>query len=957
MEPEESQKLDSASLPSLDGYELIELLGKGPIGSLFKARQLESGRLVTIKLLDPHIGLDELSRMRKAATAADKIDHRTSLRYLEVACTSEMPYLASEFVDGRSLKRLLADGLIAIPDAVKWTQHLAIGLHAAHTLGVVHGNLKPANILVSTTGDVRIRDYGLAGRVENPEKHSQPSFVRGAIGYMSPEQAQGDGSQPEASSDVFSLGAVFFELLTGRPPFRGETGWKTVTQTLSGRPVSVRTLHPDVPRELDSICRKCLHRSADRRYSSAQDLADDLGRYLGHMPVRAQPPRITRRALAWAQQNRLGALAIVALSAALVFTSWMLLKRSDRPVAAERPVKSPSETQPAEQPPKGENSDTVALDELMSDVSEDWLNEVPTLRTFRRTLLKRALARQLQSLKTNDAASVPAIQGYLRAAGLHRALGDHRNALTAYRISLTLGDELSPPRSDLQLAAHLGIARTRALMQDVGPAQRAYLVALKHFDDGEDSNREDRPSNALHGRILYEYASVLYASGDASLARKKLLEAIEILEYQRLHGDNPRDLRMLTDLANAYSLLATVHGLYGSQNEQQLVLLYVEKLFRGLSLARPDRLDLALALGDVNVRQGRYHLNALRTKKSRERIDQALAVLSRLRAQFPQAIAVQIAEANALSAEAAVLAVEGQRDSAAKGWTQALRLLEASGASGTTQGKQTQVAILLALSRLLADHDQVAAEARAEDALRIAEKVEADLAGDELVAQVLLQRSEFADSAKAIAMLERAAKVLQGLLNRRRNSPRLQLALAATLSSNATRQIGSDTKKASALFDRAAELIDRVAEIGLSPQAKRLLFTVFRNRAELRLADKDHKACKEIAVEIGRVFPADWDALYTAASLTARCGELASEDAKLSKEEQSYQSQAYWKLGLNYISGAYTLRFKPTRKRVDSDEQLKALRAHEGYPQMLKKVQDLFDAMDSGAEKSKSKKE
>jgi serine/threonine-protein kinase len=319
-EPNDGHQRFAARLPSLaPNYEVLAEIGRGGMGVVYRARQVGLNRLVALKMLRAaeSASSELLSRFRVEAEAVARLHHPQIVQIYDYGEHDGLPYLALELIEHGTLAARL--------DGTPWPAHKAAGLvetlarsvEFAHDHGVIHRDLKPANILLASAdgSDVKIADFGLARVFRDiPSVHTQSGALLGTPSYMSPEQAAGRAQQIGPATDVYALGAILYELLTGHPPFRGETPIETLQQVLTSEPVTVRLIAPRVPRDLATICSKCLGRDPEQRYLSAAELASDLARFLADQPIRARPTSSWERGWRWCRRNPAlaGALGTVA---------------------------------------------------------------------------------------------------------------------------------------------------------------------------------------------------------------------------------------------------------------------------------------------------------------------------------------------------------------------------------------------------------------------------------------------------------------------------------------------------------------------------------------------------------------------------------------------------------------------------------------------------------------------
>jgi eukaryotic-like serine/threonine-protein kinase len=282
--------LGPAGRPTVPGFEILEELGRGGMGVVYKARQINLNRPVALKMIlaGANAGPVSLARFHREAQAIASLQHPDIVQIHDVGQAGGLPYFSLEFIDGRSLAAQI-DGRPQDITLAAWiTRKLARAIHAAHLQGIVHRDLKPANILLTTDGRPKIIDFGLAQRLGDDTDQTRSGTIVGTPDYMAPEQARGQADNAGPLVDQHALGAILYELLTGRPPFRGSTPADTLEQVCTQEPVPPRRLQPKVPRDLETICLKCLEKESHRRYADADALADDLDRFIDGRPVLAR---------------------------------------------------------------------------------------------------------------------------------------------------------------------------------------------------------------------------------------------------------------------------------------------------------------------------------------------------------------------------------------------------------------------------------------------------------------------------------------------------------------------------------------------------------------------------------------------------------------------------------------------------------------------------------------------
>jgi serine/threonine protein kinase len=265
----------------IPGYEILGELGRGAMGVVYKARHLALNRTVALKMIlaGQHAGPQELARFQTEARAAAQIQHANVVQIFEVGQHESLPFLALEYCPGGNLAAHLLGTPLQPREAAQVVEQVARGVHAIHQQHIIHRDLKPANVLLASDGTVKVTDFGLAKKLDEPGL-TQSGAVVGTPNYMSPEQLKGKSREIGPAADVYALGAILYECLTGRPPFQAPSLWETLEQVRSQEPVSPRQLRTTIPGELESICLTCLQKDPIRRYQSAEELAADLARWL-----------------------------------------------------------------------------------------------------------------------------------------------------------------------------------------------------------------------------------------------------------------------------------------------------------------------------------------------------------------------------------------------------------------------------------------------------------------------------------------------------------------------------------------------------------------------------------------------------------------------------------------------------------------------------------------------------
>jgi WD40 repeat protein len=334
---------DPVAFPSIPGFEILGELGRGATGVVYQARQTSLKRIVALKMIGngAHASSKELARFGAEAEAVARLQHPNIVQIYAIGEHEGRPYFALELVEGGSLARWLTGNRPAPRDAARIIEILARAIHFAHQHGIVHRDLKPANILVKggmlsqgkatinsalVAHQLKITDFGLAKRLDGDTRLTRLGDVLGTPNYMPAEQARGQVGKVGPAADIYALGAILYEMLTGRPPVQGKTVFDTLLEVERARPVPPSQIQSKVPRDLEAICLKCLEKKPDQRYASAEALADDLRHFVQGETIVARPVSLGERGLKWARRRpSFAALLLVSVVGllALLVGNWV----------------------------------------------------------------------------------------------------------------------------------------------------------------------------------------------------------------------------------------------------------------------------------------------------------------------------------------------------------------------------------------------------------------------------------------------------------------------------------------------------------------------------------------------------------------------------------------------------------------------------------------------------------
>jgi eukaryotic-like serine/threonine-protein kinase len=616
----------------IPGYDILRVLGRGGMGVVYAARHRALGRVVALKMIlaGAHAGPAERDRFVGEAEALARLQHPNIVQIHEIGTHDDCPYLSLEYVAGQSL----ADALLGTPmparRAAELLETIARAIAVAHERGILHRDLKPANILFTPEGVPKITDFGLAKRLDREVGQTRTGSILGTPSYMAPEQARGQAKHIGAAADIYALGAILYECLTGRPPFRSESPVETLRQVVDAEPVAPRLLNPKVDRDLETIALKCLQKEPAQRFATAKELADDLGRYIRGEPIRARQVGAAERVWRWSTRNpRMAALAVFAatllllLTAGSVVATLVIARERDRAVVARRAADGNAEAartaqRLSERNAKiaGEQADLAidALKAMVGDVQKR-LGNKPESAALRNDLLEAALERLNRVLRTGERAGLSGrvmASAAVQIGDIELQLGRLTEGVRRYRDALAIATGLAAaePNSDLargNLALiHSKLAAANAQAGDWPGAREQYERAIALQTDLVNNPRK---GDVPHSEMILNLAGFrdafgrqLLERGDPTNARAQLEDALRWRE--QLAAASAEDVGAKRAVADLCQRLADLSFSAGDREEMQRYFARSFALREDLAGRQPANRQLQFELANTGAGYG-----------------------------------------------------------------------------------------------------------------------------------------------------------------------------------------------------------------------------------------------------------------------------------------------------------------------------------------------------------------
>jgi serine/threonine protein kinase len=651
----------ATDLPEVPGYEILGILGRGGMGVVYKARQVGLNRLVALKtiLAGSRAAAGDRARFRIEAEAVARLHHPNIVQIHEIGEVDGHPFFCLEYVEGGTLAAQVSGRPQPPRHAAELVRTLADAVQAAHQGNVIHRDLKPANVLVTADGQLKITDFGLAKQLDTDSGHTQSGSILGTPSYMAPEQAAGRVRDVGVAADVYALGAILYEALTGGPPFRGESVLDTLEQVRKQEPVPPRRFLPSVPRDLETICLKCLHKEPGRRYASAAALAGDLNRFLAGEPILARPVSAPERLWRWCKRNPrvawlsgLVALLILSGLAISLYLNFQLNREKEIAQANERIAL--------------EQADLAlqAIGDMIFEVQQE-LEDTPGAREAQLSIMRKAtseLNRLVNMPATTDKYLRRHALAHLQLGRLAWQSGDLPKAHEEFELSMGFGEKAvaANPASD---KAHYNRAAIRMefgrsfeyQFKQLDEAKKQYEAAnqeladlcgrLRDCPDGDPKLPEAERVNLrdtedllsqiydLLGRLHYSESDP--KQRDLVMATKWIQQSLDIRE-RLLAAKADHNIRSL--LALSYTFLAEIAQFKGNAEEAAKIHARIVEQREAVLKERRSSILARRALGGALMNYGDALCYADRYDKALEQYRAALPLVEQVWLSQPDSL-------------------------------------------------------------------------------------------------------------------------------------------------------------------------------------------------------------------------------------------------------------------------------------------------------------------------------
>ncbi len=629
---------------SFGDYQVIETIAKGGMGIVFKARQRKLNRIVAIKMILAGQFADktDVDRFYSEAEAAAALTHPNIVAIHEIGEVQGQHFFSMDYIEGHSLTEMVRENPLTPRRAAEFTRTIAETMQFAHDRGIVHRDLKPSNVLVDRQQRPLITDFGLAKQVSNQSQITVSGAIVGTPSYMPPEQAEGKGDLIGPRSDIYSLGAILYELVTGRPPFKAASPFETIRQVIQDEPLSPRLVNPGVPKDLETICLKCLQKEPGKRYDTSQDLADELGRFLRGEPINARP--ISRIARLWRLCKRNPATsAAIALAVLLLVTT-----------AVVSTTLSITTSRALAQSEQSLREAIAAVNDLFTRVSEDTLLNQPGMQPLRKDLLQLAMTyyqRFLEQRKNDPRVQDELGSAYFRVGLITEVLESPDKALPIYETAREMQTSLLAKKpSDPSRLEALGntlnaLGTVRVKQKNYEAAREQYREAVRIRTRLAETDAANSEWQRVLANTVMNLGLVEFNAGNMPAARQQFEQAQKIREAALAADAGNTKLRR--DLGKGYFNLGNLNSADGDTSAAienfKAAATQFEQLVGGKSAELENRKLLAVCsglLGDL--------LRVDQPDEARKRYTQASDSLAELVQQNPDVVDFQTERAGIL---------------------------------------------------------------------------------------------------------------------------------------------------------------------------------------------------------------------------------------------------------------------------------------------------------------------
>jgi tetratricopeptide (TPR) repeat protein/tRNA A-37 threonylcarbamoyl transferase component Bud32 len=682
-----SDQPSPAASPQRDlvpGYEILRELGRGGMGVVYQARQQSLNRLVALKMIlaGRHADTESLTRFLREAETIGRLRHPNVVQVYDYGSHDGKPYFSLEYLEGGSLVSKLKGEPQAPAQAARLVLLLAEAVQAAHEQGIVHRDLKPANVLLASDGTPKITDFGVAKQGDSGM--TATGDVLGTPSYMAPEQAEGKAKDVGPAADIYSLGSILYELVTGRPPFKGESVWDTIQMVVDAEPVAPCQLQPRLPRDLETICLKCLQKEPQKRYASARALATDLQHFLSGEPIAARPIGYSERFWRWCRRkpavaSLLAGLALVLMSGFAGVTWFWLRAEHHRQEAVDNLQEA---NRQRDQAVRGFRTAREAVDRFYTAVSQDELLNAPGMSTLRKKLLQDARA-YYQSFVQEHAEDV---QLRLELAHAMQRLGDiskevvsdteamqvYQEAVAAYRNLLQAGPADASIRRDLAACwGQIGLLHRRAGRSN--EAEKAFQEEAQLWDE----LAKQYPGDAEYKSglaVTYNHLGLIYRRSDRlPQAESILLRGVTL--WKELLADDKGNAEYESFYSWCLLHLGYVYDVQDQTAKAEAAFLQMLALRRGLVERHPTNVEHRKELAGGYQVLATFYEDREPTKAERFYRD-AISTDEKLVRENPRVVSLMIRQGEDYAAFGSFLSAQEKRSDALPWANRSIKTLE-----------------------------------------------------------------------------------------------------------------------------------------------------------------------------------------------------------------------------------------------------------------------------------------